>query len=886
MKTKTIPQFVAIALLLFAFYSSKAQLKMRHGSTTFEKIEPIEIFKANHQKQGSFATIPIKEYDLFSLDFQSLQNIHSAKRPALKLEVPINGINRILNLELFNPFTADFKVTFSSGLQKTITNSTFYRGVIEGEETSSIATISVFEDDVTVLISSENMGGNYVISKLKGSTVTYIGYTDVNLDVKNMFSCDVLEVGETEITPQNLTPSNSCVRVYMEVSHNFYQQLGSSINNTTNYVSGLFANVVTLYANESVQITLSELKIWDTPDPFNHNSGTSGMLYSFRDYIANTLNNTFNGDLAHIIDYGLNGGIAYVSTLCTYTKAYSSGVSSPSLYYQSVPTYSWSVEVLTHELGHNLGSNHTQWCGWPVGALDNCVSPEGNCSPGPYPANGGTIMSYCHLTNVGINFNNGFGQYPGDAIRNKISSVNCLQSCSSDPTCSDGIQNGNETGIDCGGPDCQPCATCNDSIQNGDELGIDCGGSDCPACATCDDGILNGDETGVDCGGSDCPDCDTSSSSCEENTIIIDLVFDSYGNETSWILVNSDGDTVVSSNGNYAKDFSDSSITIVECIPDDCYSFIIHDTYGDGMCCAYGEGSYTLIYDGDTLASGGEFEDTDTAEICLNTATCSDGIQNGGETGIDCGGSECEACITCNDGIQNGDETGIDCGGSDCPACTGCSENEVTIQIKLDYFPSETSWVLRNSSYAIVASSNGNYGNYSYGTLVEEELCLPNDCYYFTIYDSYGDGICCNYGNGYYLIMGNNNQILAAGGNFGYSYTEYFCLNTGEIVNTEANSNTQAKMPSESKVAEKTSSIEPFELSVFPVPATSEFTVYTTSRENPTYYITNVQGKIISTNTLNYGNNIVDASHLSPGVYSIQVVFGNKKPISKKLVIK
>lgn len=26
-----------------------------------------------------------------------------------------------------------------------------------------------------------------------------------------------------------------------------------------------------------------------------------------------------------------------------------------------------------------------------------------------------------------------------------------------DPTCSDGIQNGNETGIDCGGPDCPPC---------------------------------------------------------------------------------------------------------------------------------------------------------------------------------------------------------------------------------------------------------------------------------------------------------------------------------------------------------------------------------------------------------------------------------------------
>lgn len=51
------------------------------------------------------------------------------------------------------------------------------------------------------------------------------------------------------------------------------------------------------------------------------------------------------------------------------------------------------------------------------------------------------------------------------------------------PTCSDGIQNGNETGIDCGGPDCAPCTpTCTDGIQNGSETGVDCGGPDCAPC--------------------------------------------------------------------------------------------------------------------------------------------------------------------------------------------------------------------------------------------------------------------------------------------------------------------------------------------------------------------------------------------------------------------
>jgi hypothetical protein len=74
------------------------------------------------------------------------------------------------------------------------------------------------------------------------------------------------------------------------------------------------------------------------------------------------------------------------------------------------------------------------------------------------------------------------------------------------PTCSDGIQNGDETGVDCGGS-CDACPSCSDGIQNQDETGIDCGGTICDACPvppTCSDGIQNGDETGVDTGGS-CP---------------------------------------------------------------------------------------------------------------------------------------------------------------------------------------------------------------------------------------------------------------------------------------------------------------------------------------------------------------------------------------------
>lgn len=50
-------------------------------------------------------------------------------------------------------------------------------------------------------------------------------------------------------------------------------------------------------------------------------------------------------------------------------------------------------------------------------------------------------------------------------------------------------------------------AHCNNGIQDADETGIDCGGADCAACPSCTDGILNGSETGIDCGGPDCPAC-------------------------------------------------------------------------------------------------------------------------------------------------------------------------------------------------------------------------------------------------------------------------------------------------------------------------------------------------------------------------------------------
>jgi hypothetical protein len=55
---------------------------------------------------------------------------------------------------------------------------------------------------------------------------------------------------------------------------------------------------------------------------------------------------------------------------------------------------------------------------------------------------------------------------------------------------------------------------------------------------------------------------------------------------------------------------------------------------------------------------------------CLYILPCLNGVQDNGETGIDCGG-DCQSCTSCFNKIKDDNEEGIDCGG-DCPPCATC----------------------------------------------------------------------------------------------------------------------------------------------------------------------------------------------------------------------
>lgn len=92
--------------------------------------------------------------------------------------------------------------------------------------------------------------------------------------------------------------------------------------------------------------------------------------------------------------------------------------------------------------------------------------------------------------------------------------------------------------------------------------------------------------------------------------VTVSIWTDAYGTETSWTLVSAG--VTLASGGPYtdhssAGSFAQTPVTV--CIPvGTSVVFTITDAYGDGMCCAYGDGHYEVSMNGcTTVASGAEY---------------------------------------------------------------------------------------------------------------------------------------------------------------------------------------------------------------------------------------------------------------------------------------
>ncbi|MEO8588672.1 MAG: M12 family metallo-peptidase [Flavobacteriales bacterium] len=360
-----------------------------------------------------------------------------ASRPAfIALELPTGTGTITVDLERIDITSDDFSLVIAStGSPTDYLPGAHYQGMVRGVP-GSMAAISVFENEVMGIVSDSH--GDRVLGRLEGDTQgNHVFYREEDLRTTSGAVCGTMDEPQPNYSKgpqdQGAPKTVKCVRFYWEVNYDIFQGKGSVVN-ATNYVTGLFNQSSILYANDGISVVLSQVFVWDVPSPYTQTS-TSALLDQF-----GVTRTSFNGDLAHLLGYAGGGGIAWLNTLCnsqTRLRMAYSGINST---FQNVPTFNWSVEVVTHEQGHNMGSSHTHACVWNGNntAIDGCgptanaAYAEGTCATGPIPSSsvGGTIMSYCHLISAGINFANGFGPQPAALIVSRINSSSCLNNCS------------------------------------------------------------------------------------------------------------------------------------------------------------------------------------------------------------------------------------------------------------------------------------------------------------------------------------------------------------------------------------------------------------------------------------------------------------------------
>jgi hypothetical protein len=390
--------------------------------TSFENTNTVEIDKV--VDNATFAKI----------NSSVVNEIYNNKNEYLEVTIPYN--NQLITIDLYkvNLFAEGFHVDTDKNTNIPYQQGVYYRGIVKDDYTS-VVSFNIFNNELNGIISANNIG-NVVVGKLDipNNTSDYIIYSDANMKIQNPFNCSFKD---DDAATMNLNSANRdinttrCATMYFEIDYNLYQNNNNNTTTTTNWLTSVFNNVQTLYSNDNITVSLKSMFIWTTQDPYNGiGNSSSDYLYKF-----NEIRPVFDGDVGQLvgIDPGGLGGVAVgINGVCTQSNFSYSDV---NFAYSSVPTYSWTVEVISHEFGHLLGSRHTHGCWWNGNntAIDGCGQQagyqEGSCGQGPIPSNSvkGTIMSYCHLVNgVGISFNNGFGPQPRTAIQNAIDSGLCL----------------------------------------------------------------------------------------------------------------------------------------------------------------------------------------------------------------------------------------------------------------------------------------------------------------------------------------------------------------------------------------------------------------------------------------------------------------------------
>jgi len=368
-----------------------------------------------------------------NLDRNLLDQIMSENPNDFLLKLPlINESFLVVNMKKFSVLSPDHNLIIEKSTgQESEEYSPDFRSYYILYEGNSIGTFLCFEN--SIVISYKHNNRQFEINKINNEFLLF----DINdCLIKNSFSCQVEEKkGKMDIKdnhPKSSTTNPKCLELAVEVDQ-YTRNTFSSNTSATNWAHAIIAGVSQVYASEvNLNISIVSTIIWQTQDPYDsYVNDASNMLSALRNHwIAN--NGSISRDLVHLMTKRSNtgtGGIAYRDVLCDNSWGYgfSSDLNNTTNFNFPNPSYTWNLLVCSHEIGHNIESHHTHWCGWPGGPIDNCADVEGSCTNNPTPQIG-TIMSYCHTTSAGslIDFHS---IVVSNALNPGINGASCLTTC-------------------------------------------------------------------------------------------------------------------------------------------------------------------------------------------------------------------------------------------------------------------------------------------------------------------------------------------------------------------------------------------------------------------------------------------------------------------------
>lgn len=429
--------FIITLLTCFGSFAQKEVSKrintLLNQNVTFKQYSLLSLVDRNPDSQIKNV---VEKATFATLKTEILTGLIANNDEYIEVSIPYNESTVVVQLYKVNLFAEGFHLDSDQARSITYNPGQYYRGIVKGDNESVVA-LSFFKNEMIGMVSSQ-VFNNLVIGKLDrtNNASDYIIYSDADMKIKNDFECHAEDAVSESQSDNNriLEPqSTRCVTMYFEIDHNLYVSNGRNTTTTTNWMTAVFNNVQTLYNNDSISIALKSIYIWTNADTY-HGETSADYLNMFHE-----LRPVFDGDVGQLVGIdsgGLGGVAATVDGLCSVNNYSYSDV---NFSYNTVPTYSWTIMVITHEFGHLLGSPHTHACVWNGNStpIDSCgpssIGPTGEgyacmTTPPLLPSNAvkGSIMSYCHLLNVGINLANGFGPQPAARILANVNSSNCL----------------------------------------------------------------------------------------------------------------------------------------------------------------------------------------------------------------------------------------------------------------------------------------------------------------------------------------------------------------------------------------------------------------------------------------------------------------------------